>query len=93
LKAEFGIKDMRAIDAGDIQRLIAKLTREGKAPKSIRNVWGTIRLIWEAALAQKFVDSALPKPKLPRNVKKKPRFFTLEDAARITTPSVTSTCR
>ncbi len=83
LKAVFGIKDMRAIDAGDVQRLIAKLTREGKEPKTIRNVWGTIRLIWDAALAQKYVDATLPKPKLPKNTKKKPRFFTLEDVARI----------
>ena len=74
---------MRAIDAGDVQRLIARLTREGKEPKTIRNVWGTISLIWQAGLAQKFVDSTLPKPKLPKNVKKKPRFFTLSDVARI----------
>ena len=80
---------MRAIDAGDIQRLIAKLTREGKKPKTIRNVWGTIRLIWDAALAQKFVDTTLPKPKLPRNVKKKPRFFTLGDVARIIVSAAT----
>lgn len=83
LKAAFGPKDMRAIDAGDIQRLIAKLTRDGREPKTIRNVWGTVSLIWQAALAQKFVDSALPKPKLPKNVKKKPRFFTLADAALV----------
>jgi integrase len=83
LRAAFGTKDMRAIDAGDVQRLIARLTREGKEPKTIRNVWGTISLIWQAALAQKFVDSTLPKPKLPKNVKKKPRFFTLADVARI----------
>lgn len=83
LKAQFGAKDMRAIDAGDIQRLIAKLTREGKEPKTIRNVWSTVRLIWDAALAQKYVDATLPKPKLPKNVRKKPRFFTLDEAARI----------
>jgi hypothetical protein len=33
--------------------------------------------------AQNFVDSTLPKPKLPKNAKKKPRFFTLADVARI----------
>jgi integrase len=82
-KAAFGMKDIGVIDAGDVQRLIARLTREGKEPKTIRNVWGTISLIWQAALAQKFVDSALPKPKLPKNVKKKPRFFKLSDVARI----------
>lgn len=83
LKAHFGAKDMRAIDAGDIQRLIARLTREGREPKTIRNMWGTISLIWQAALAQKFVDSTLPKPKLPKSTKKKPRFFTLADVGRI----------
>lgn len=83
LKAEFGTKDMRAIGAGDIQRLIARLTREGREPKTIRNLWGTISLIWQAALAQKFVESTLPKPKLPKTTRKKPRFFTLSDVASI----------
>jgi integrase len=46
-------------------------------------MWGTISLIWQAALAQKYVDSTLPRPKLPKMVKKKPRFFTLSEAARI----------
>jgi integrase len=40
-------------------------------------------LIWQAALAQKYVDAALPKPKLPKLARKKPRFFTLSDGAQI----------
>jgi integrase len=83
LKAEFGKKDMRTIDAGDVQRLISKLTRAGREPKTIRNMWGTISLIWQAALAQKFVDATLPKPKLPKAVRKKPRFFKLADVGSI----------
>lgn len=83
LKAEFETKDMRAIDAGDVQRLISRLIREGREPKTIRNLWGTINLIWQAALAQKFVDSTLPKPKLPKAVRKKPRFFKLADVGKI----------
>jgi hypothetical protein len=55
----------------------------------MRNVCGTFRLIWNAALAQKFVDATLPKPKLPKNTKKRPRSFTLEDAARIIVPAAT----
>jgi integrase len=74
---------MRAIDAGDVQRLISRLTREGRGPKTIRNLWGTISLIWQAAPSQKFVDSTLPKPKLPKAVKKKPRFFKLADVGSI----------
>jgi integrase len=83
LKAALGQRDMRHIDAGDIQRIIAKMTSEGYGPKTIRNLWGVISLIWQAALAQKYVDAVLPKPKLPKSVRKKPRFFSLSNVARI----------
>lgn len=83
LKTAFGRKDMRTIDAGDIQRLIASGMKEGLDPKTIRNWWGVVSLIWHAAHAQKYVDVLLPKPKLPRRLKKKARFFTLSDVARI----------
>ncbi len=83
LKAAFGQKDMRQIDAGDIQRLIAEMDSEGLAAKTIRNMWGVTSLIWNAALAQKYVDAVLPKPKLPRKSKKRPRFFTLEEVGKI----------
>jgi integrase len=83
LIAAFGKKDMRQIDAADLQRIIAKMEAEGKDPKTTHNLWATVRLIWEAALAQKYADSLLPKPKLPRLSKKKPRYFRLEGVARI----------
>jgi integrase len=83
LKAAFGKKDMRQIDAGDIQRLVSAMTEQKLSPKTIRNLWGTINLIWNAALAQKYVDALLPKPKLPRKPKIKPRHFTLADVANI----------
>jgi integrase len=83
LTTAFGKKDMRQIDAGDLQRVIANMEAEGLEPKTIRNLWATVRLIWEAALAQKYVDSLLPKPKLPRLSKKKPRYFRLEGVAQI----------
>jgi integrase len=83
LNAAFGKKDIRQIDAGDMQRLVARMTAEGLNPKTIRNVWGVASLIWNAALAQKYVDALLPKPKLPRKLKKKPRFFTLSEVGKI----------
>lgn len=83
LNAAFGKKDIRQIDAGDMQRMIAAMTAEGLNPKTIRNVWGVASLIWDAALAQKYVDALLPKPKLPRKLKKKPRFFTLSEVGKI----------
>lgn len=88
LKTAFGKREMRQIGAGDIQRLIAAATAEGLAAKTIRNLWGTVRLILDAALAQKYVDAQLPKPKLPRNQKKKARFFTLLNVAQIIAASV-----
>lgn len=78
LKAAFGRKDMRAIDAGDIQRFIASSMAEGLDPKTIRNHWGMVSLIWNAALAQRYVDALLPKPKLPRKPKKMAKYYTLE---------------
>ena len=74
---------MRQIDAGDIQRLVAAMVGEGLAPKTLRNLWGAISLIWGAALTQKYVDAMLPKPKLPRRPRKRPRLFTLIDVAGI----------
>jgi integrase len=89
LKAQFGKQDMRSIDAGNIQRLITSLLNPNGPsvkpwkPKTVRNLWGTISLIWKAALAQKYVDAELPKPKLPKKPKVKPRFFKLSDVANI----------
>jgi integrase len=83
LRAAFGSRDMRSIDAGDVQRLIARSTAEGLAPKTIRLMWGAISQIWQAAHVQQFVDSVLPKPKMPRNPKRKARFFTLSEVVNI----------
>jgi integrase len=87
LKAAFGQRDMRTIDAGIIQRYIAASLKDGLDPKTIRNHWGTVSLIWNAALAQKYVDAVLPKPKLPRRPKVKAKFFTFADVANIISAS------
>ena len=87
LKAAFGQRDMRTINAGDIQRYIAASMKDGLDPKTIRNHWGTVNLIWNAALAQKYVDAVIPKPKLPRRPKVKRKFFTLADVAKIISAS------
>ena len=83
LRAAFGSRDMRSINAGDVQRLIARSMAEGLAPKTIRLMWGAISQIWQAAHAQQYVDAVLPKPKLPRNPKKRARFFTLPEVSSI----------
>lgn len=66
-----------------MQCLIAAIEAKGLEAKTIRNLWATVRLIWDAALAQKYVNSLLPKPKLARLSKRKPRDFLLEDVAQI----------
>lgn len=83
LKAVFGQKDMRQVGTSDLQRVIAGMSAEGYEPKTIRNLWATVRLVWDAALAQGYVDRALPNPKLPRISRKMPRYFRLEDVAKI----------
>jgi integrase len=83
LRAAFGQRDMRSINAGDVQRLVARSAAESLSPKTIRSLWNAVSQIWQAALAQTYVDAVLPKPKLPRNAKKRARFFTLKDVSRI----------
>ena len=65
---------MRQIDAGDIQRLIAETVAEGLEPKTVRNLWGTISLIWNAALAQKYVDACSQSRSCPADQRRKPGF-------------------
>ena len=83
LKSFFGSKELRQIGPADVQRLVAGMEAEGYEPKTTRNLWATLRLILDAALAQGYVDRVLPKPKLPRACRKKPRYFRLADVARI----------
>ena len=83
LKSVFGQKDMRQITTGDLQRVIASMVADDYGPKTIRNLWATARLVWDAALAQGYVDRVLPKPRLPRVSRKVPKYFRLEDVAKI----------
>ena len=71
----------------EAQRLISTTNTE-LSPKSIRNLWGTISLVWQAAFAQKYVEATFPKPKLPLKPKKKARFFTLAEVGKIIAASV-----
>ena len=83
LKSFFGSKELRQIGAADVQRLVAKMEADGYEPKTTRNLWATLRLILDAGLAQGYVDRVLPKPKLPRASKRKPRYFRLAEVAKI----------
>jgi hypothetical protein len=67
LRAAFGQREMRSVTAGDFQRLIAASTADGLSPKTIRSLWSTVSQIWQAALAQQYIDAVLPKPMKERN--------------------------
>jgi len=82
-KSFFGSKELRQITVADVQRLVAKMEAEGYHPKTIRNLWVTTRLMWNAAFAQGYVDRIIPRPKLPQASKKRPRYFRLTDVAQI----------
>jgi hypothetical protein len=49
LKSVFGQNDMRQISTGNLQRVIASMVADEYQPKTIRNLWATVRLIWDAA--------------------------------------------
>jgi integrase len=84
LKTEFGQMEMSKISPADLQRLISKMAVDEKlAPKTIRNVWSVVSLVWQDALKLNYVNTLLLRPKLPRRVKKTPRFFTLDEVAKI----------
>ena len=74
---------MRSIGAGDVQKIVSGMVAKRIAPKTIPNVWGVISMIWAAALAQKYVDAAVPKPKLPRSPRRNLRCFTMDEVAKI----------
>ncbi|MFZ0279227.1 MAG: tyrosine-type recombinase/integrase [Candidatus Sulfotelmatobacter sp.] len=83
LSVVFGQTEMRKITAADSQRFVARMKGDRTNPKTIRNVWGVVSLIWHAALEQTFVDAVLPTPKLPDGSDSEGRFFTPEEVGKI----------
>src|ERR1700745_1567823 len=78
-----GIEPRSLFSSAGQLRFVAASVAEGLEPKTVRNLWGVVSLVWNAALAQKYVDAMLPKPKLPRRTKKRARFYTLSDVAKM----------
>jgi len=84
MRTQWGERDMRSVRAGDVQSFITLLMQEHKlAPRSVRNIWKAISRVWNDALTQGYIDTALPRPKLPRIPKKKAKAFMLADVAQM----------
>lgn len=79
--------DFRVSDvlADDVEKLIGRMLRQGLAPKTIRNVIGTLHTLMGEAVRQRIIDRnpcehvALPKPSAAHTI----RFLTLEELERL----------
>ena len=83
LKSFFGTKELRQIKAVDVRDFFLSLKDEDYKPKTKRNVWVTLRLIFSEAVIQEYVDHIPLKPKLPNGVREEVRWFSLQDVATI----------
>ena len=71
-----------------MQPLFASMLADGKSPKTIRNVWVSVRSIWTAAEAHGYVDQMLPSPKLPKVYKSEAKYFRLSEVGKIIATAV-----
>ena len=79
----FGEKLVRQINAADLQRFVSNLQGKEYSPKTIRNMWVTLRLILGAGVTLGYIDQIPQRPKLSRIIRGIPRFFNLEEVAKI----------
>lgn len=77
----FGNLSIAEMDRPAVQTVFAQL-RSSLAPKTLRNRWGTLRLVLEQARQDGLV-ATIPSPALPRNSRKPQPFFALDQMRRI----------
>lgn len=81
LSPEFGKLAMGDIDSERVQAFINRLSRKMSA-KSVKNVWTTLRIMWNSAVAWKYVAGEL-RVELPKARKLKMRCYSVEEVKRI----------
>jgi integrase len=79
----FGSKEMRRIGTDDLQRVVSAMEKEGKKPKTIRNLWITVRLIWRFAKTRRYVDHVIEKPELLKCYPKDAPIFRIESVGKL----------
>ena len=72
---------MGDLDSEHVQSLLNRLGKK-ISPKSVKNVWTTIRVMWNSALAWKYVIGEL-RVTLPQSRKFRMRCYTVEEVKRI----------
>jgi integrase len=77
----FGKLAMGDIDSERVQSFLNRLV--GKAsPKTVKNVWTTLRIMWNSAVAWKYVTGEL-RVELPKARKLRMRCYTVQEVKRI----------
>jgi integrase len=72
---------MGDLDSEHVQSLLNRLGKR-ISPKSVKNVWTTLRVMWNSAVAWKYVSGEL-RVTLPQSRKFRMRCYTVEEVKRI----------
>jgi integrase len=69
LLPQFGTRPIDRLDEDDVTRFIPRLQRDGKAPKTIKNVLGTLHSIFDLAIRRRWISvnpcRLVDKPEVP----------------------------
>ncbi len=77
----FGKLAMGDIDSERVQSFINRLVGKS-SPKTVKNVWTTLRIMWNSAVAWKYVTGEL-RVELPKGRKLRQRCYTVQEVKRI----------
>lgn len=80
-----GAMPVNAVDAGDVDRLVSRMLRNGLAPKTIRNKVGTLHAVLDRARRDRIIDrNPVDMSELPRVPKSRQlRYLTLAELERV----------
>jgi hypothetical protein len=89
LVPNFGTVSLRDVHPEGIQRFLSGLT---VSPKTVRNLYATLQMIWRSARAWRYVaHDALDGIVLPKQRRARRFFFTIEETHRILTAATSHT--
>jgi len=77
----FGRLAMGDLDSERAQKFLNSLVRR-ISPKTVKNVWATLRMMWKSAVAWKYVTGELH-VELPKSRKLRMRCYTIQEVKRI----------
>ena len=78
----FGKLAVGDIDSERVQSFLNRLIEGGLSPKTVKNVWTTLRIMWNSAVAWKYATGEL-RVELPRARKLRMRCYAVQEVRRI----------